>query len=189
MRNVLTITILAIVLPIIIISCQKDYIEDFNDIETESIVFEGITASRDSANMFDTIILTAVAKGENLQYKWQRAKGTLIPFNDDPSKAYFWGCPTCIGESLFLAPYQTKVDNTRRRKTSIFFLILVVIRLNIMSLQKNNQFYEKSINSIVPPRLACKRIILPMLRRGQSDKYRKWRVNGEKRKAPLVARL
>ena len=34
MRNVLTITILAIVLPIIIISCQKDYIEDFNDIET-----------------------------------------------------------------------------------------------------------------------------------------------------------
>lgn len=98
MRNVLTITILAIVLPIIIISCQKDYIEDFNDIETESIVFEGITASRDSANMFDTIILTAVAKGENLQYKWQRAKGTLIPFNNDPSKAYFWGCPTCIGD-------------------------------------------------------------------------------------------
>lgn len=98
MRNVLTITILAIVLPIIIISCQKDYIEDFNDIETESIVFEGITASRDSANMFDTIILTAVAKGENLQYKWQRAKGTLIAFNDDPSKAYFWGCPTCIGD-------------------------------------------------------------------------------------------
>lgn len=98
MRNVLTITILAIVLPIIIISCQKDYIEDFNDIETESIVFEGITASRDSANMFDTIILTAVAKGENLQYKWQRAKGTLIPFNDDPSKSYFWGCPTCIGD-------------------------------------------------------------------------------------------
>ena len=60
-----------------------------------------------------------------------------------------------LATSLFLAPYQTKADNTRRRKTSIFFLILVVIRLNIMSLQKNNQFYEKSINSIVPPRLAC----------------------------------
>ena len=98
MKKVLGIIILSMILPILIISCQKDYIEDFDDVETESIVFEGITASRDSANMFDTIILTAVAKGENLQYKWQRAKGTLIPFNDNPSKAYFWGCPTCIGD-------------------------------------------------------------------------------------------
>ncbi|MGN0032393.1 MAG: hypothetical protein ACI358_01225 [Candidatus Limimorpha sp.] len=98
MKNVLTITILTTILPIIILGCQKDYIEDFNDIETESIVFEWIIASCDTANMFDTIILTAVAKAQNFQYKWQRAKGTLIPFNYNPSKAYFWGCPTCIGD-------------------------------------------------------------------------------------------
>lgn len=79
-------------------SCQDDYIEDYDDIETELITFEGITASRDSACMFDTIVLSAQASGENLDYKWQRARGSLVQLPEDPSKAYFWGCVTCVGD-------------------------------------------------------------------------------------------
>ena len=78
--------------------CQGDYIEYYVDIETELITFEGITASRDSACMFDTIVLSAHASGENLEYKWQRTKGSLVQVPDDPSKAYFWGCRTCVGD-------------------------------------------------------------------------------------------
>ncbi|MCM1168494.1 MAG: hypothetical protein NC324_01005 [Bacteroides sp.] len=81
----------------LISSCQPDYIEDTENIETDTITFRGLTASRDSACMYDTVVISADAEGENLNYKWQRAKGSLVPLKEDPSKAYFWGCFTCVG--------------------------------------------------------------------------------------------
>lgn len=78
-------------------SCQEDYMEEQVDVPTDKIEFEGIVASKDSACMYDTIVLHARAKGEHLDYQWQRAKGTLVVAKDDPSKAYFWGCTTCLG--------------------------------------------------------------------------------------------
>ena len=80
-----------------LISCQDDYMEEHVDVPTDQIEFEGIVASKDSACMFDTIVLHARAKGERLNYRWQRAKGTLVVTKEDPSKAYFWGCTTCLG--------------------------------------------------------------------------------------------
>ncbi len=79
-------------------NCQEAFFEEYADIETERISFDGITASRDSACMFDTIVLSAHASGDNLNYKWQRTRGSLVPLPDDPSKAYFWGCQTCVGD-------------------------------------------------------------------------------------------
>ena len=80
-----------------VVSCQPSYMEDSEDVETSTIQFRGITASRDSACMYDTIILTADAVGENLKYEWQRAKGSLVLVKGQPNKAYFWGCYTCLG--------------------------------------------------------------------------------------------
>lgn len=80
-----------------LISCQRPYMDDTEDIETSTIQFKSLTASRDSACMFDTVILVADAVGENLKYEWQRAKGSLVPVREEPNKAYFWGCMTCVG--------------------------------------------------------------------------------------------
>lgn len=97
MKYLSYIVIVSYILFLALSSCQSGYMEEPDDHPTELIKFEGITASRDSACMFDTIILEAKAVGENLTYKWQRAKGSLVPIKDDPSKAYFWGCSTCVG--------------------------------------------------------------------------------------------
>ncbi len=79
------------------VSCQPSYMENPEDVETSTIDYRSLTASRDSACMFDTIIIVADAAGDNLKYEWQRAKGSLVPVKDEPNKAYFWGCQTCVG--------------------------------------------------------------------------------------------
>ena len=84
-------------LGVLVTSCQREYMESTEDIPTATINFIDITSSCDSACMYDSIVLHANAQGENLRYDWQRAKGSLVKDKDDPSKAYFWGCFTCVG--------------------------------------------------------------------------------------------
>lgn len=98
MKKLLLFPFILAVLAAVISSCQEDYIRDIEDKPTELIEFTGITASRDSACMFDTIVLTANAKGENLKYTWQRAKGSMVGVKGEPYKVYFWGCQTCCGD-------------------------------------------------------------------------------------------
>lgn len=97
MKSLLHTLCAVIIIGIAVTSCQPSYMEDTEDVETSTIEFRGLTASRDSACMFDTIVLVADAAGENLQYEWQRAKGSLVPVKGEPNKAYFWGCHTCVG--------------------------------------------------------------------------------------------
>lgn len=82
---------------LIVPSCQPEYMDETEDVATDTIEYIGLTASRDSACMYDTIVLIAEAEGNNLNYKWQRAKGSLVPVKGEPYKAYFWGCYTCVG--------------------------------------------------------------------------------------------
>ena len=93
-RHYLLLTIVAIVF--LSVRCQPDYYEENTDIPTETIDFKELTVSKDTAWMYDTIVIKAIAEGENVQYKWQKNGGSLVLTND-PSIAYFWGCPTCIG--------------------------------------------------------------------------------------------
>ncbi len=97
MKSLLYTLCTVMIIGLAVTSCQPSYMEDSEDVETSTIQFRGITASRDSACMYDTIVLTADAVGENLKYEWQRAKGSLVPVKGQPNKAYFWGCYTCLG--------------------------------------------------------------------------------------------
>lgn len=76
------------------VSCQKEYVDGLPDIPTDKIDYISLTASQDSARMFEPIVIKAVARGEDLQFKWQKNKGSLVLDND--STARFWGCPTCL---------------------------------------------------------------------------------------------
>lgn len=78
----------------LLISCQKEYFDKNTDVPTDKIDYISLTASQDSAKMFEPIIITATAKGENLKYKWQKNKGSLVLESENVAK--FWGCPTCI---------------------------------------------------------------------------------------------
>lgn len=98
MRKLLIFPIFLYISLLVASSCQEDYIKEIEDRPTDMIEFTDITASRDSACMFDTIVLTANAKGENLKYTWQRAKGSMVGVEGMPEKVYFWGCNTCCGD-------------------------------------------------------------------------------------------
>lgn len=98
MKKLLFLQAVLIAVIFIIPSCQEDFIKEIEDRPTDMIEFRGISASKDSACMFDTILLTADAKGDNLRYTWQHAKGSLVAVEGEPSKVYFWGCQTCLAD-------------------------------------------------------------------------------------------
>lgn len=79
---------------LLFISCQKEYFDENLDNPTDKIKYISLTASKDSAKMFEPITITASAEGENLNYKWQKNKGSLVLESENVAK--FWGCPTCL---------------------------------------------------------------------------------------------
>lgn len=75
-------------------SCQKEYVDENIDRPTDQIDYISLTVSQDSAKMFEPVIITAIAEGENLKYKWQKNKGSLVLESENVAK--FWGCTTCL---------------------------------------------------------------------------------------------
>lgn len=94
MKRASLLTIIIVVLPALFISCQKEYFDENIDNVTDQIKYISLTASQDSAKMYEPVIITAIAEGENLEYKWQKNKGSLVLEADNVAK--FWGCPTCL---------------------------------------------------------------------------------------------
>lgn len=94
MKRTQLLTVIIAVLSILFISCQKEYLDENFDYQTDQINYISLTASQDSAKMYEPIIITAIAEGENLEFKWQRNKGSLVL--DSDSVVQFWGCPTCL---------------------------------------------------------------------------------------------
>lgn len=48
-------------------------------------------------HLCSTVVVRAIASGEDLHYKWQKNKGSLVPKPEEENVAYFWGCTTCTG--------------------------------------------------------------------------------------------
>lgn len=94
MKSTILFTIAIVLSSILFISCQKEYFDENLDKPTDQINYISLTASQDSAKMFEPIIITASAEGENLKYRWQKNKGSLVLESKNVAK--FWGCPTCL---------------------------------------------------------------------------------------------
>lgn len=83
-----------VVSSVLFVSCQKEYFDENLDNPTDKINYISLTAAQDSAKMYEPIIITAIAEGENLKYKWQKNKGSLVLESENVAK--FWGCTTCL---------------------------------------------------------------------------------------------
>lgn len=90
--SILTTAVLTVSL--LLCSCQKEYVDNTEDRPTDKIDYISLTASKDSAKMFEPVIITAIAEGENLKFKWQKNKGSMVL--EERNVAKFWGCPTCL---------------------------------------------------------------------------------------------
>ena len=61
--------ILIFLLLFVFLGCQREYFEEFEDLPTETILFDRLEVSKDTAFMFDTVVVRAIASGEDLHYK------------------------------------------------------------------------------------------------------------------------
>lgn len=93
MKQIIQTTII-VIMSSFFMSCQKEYFDETTDSPTDKINYISLIASQDSAKMYEPVIITATAQGENLKYKWQKNKGSLVLESGNIAK--FWGCPTCL---------------------------------------------------------------------------------------------
>lgn len=101
------------------VSCQREFVDEIIDKPTDKIQYISLTASQDTAKMFEPITITANVIGENVRYVWQRDKGTLIVQKGKGNVVQFWGCPTCLN---WVTVYCTAVNEhgTVTRSVNLF---------------------------------------------------------------------
>ena len=88
--------ILTILAGLIVIcaSCGKEEQEPYVE-PTVNLALDSITTPKKHIVMWEEILITAHARGENLAYKWNTNHGSMIGV--DSVTVRYWGCPSCIG--------------------------------------------------------------------------------------------
>lgn len=59
------------------------------------LALDSITTTKKTIIVWEEILVTAHARGENLSYKWQTNHGSMI--GKDSVTVRYWGCPSCEG--------------------------------------------------------------------------------------------
>lgn len=76
-------------------SCDKNEEETPEPEPTINLALDSITTPKKHIVMFEEILVTAYARGENLQYLWETNHGSML--GKDSVTVRYWGCPSCIG--------------------------------------------------------------------------------------------
>lgn len=69
---------------------QKPVVEPSVDLALDSI-----TTTKRHIIVWEEILITAHARGENLNYQWRTNHGSMI--GRDSATVRYWGCHSCIG--------------------------------------------------------------------------------------------
>ena len=62
---------------------------------TVNLALDSITTPKKHIEIFEEILVTAHARGKNLQYFWETNHGSML--GKDSVTVRYWGCPSCIG--------------------------------------------------------------------------------------------
>ncbi len=76
-------------------SCDQNEEEMPEPEPTINLALDSITTPKKHIVMFEEILVTAHARGENLQYFWETNHGSML--GKDSVTVRYWGCPSCIG--------------------------------------------------------------------------------------------
>lgn len=80
---------------ILMTGCEQDE-EDMPEPEpTVNLAIDSITTPKKHIVMFEEILVTAHARGENLQYLWETNHGSML--SKDSITVRYWGCYSCVG--------------------------------------------------------------------------------------------
>ena len=89
-------SLLLIASALLLNSCDQD--DEAPEPEPEpsiNLALDSITTPKKHIVMFEEILVTAHARGENLQYFWETNHGSML--GKDSVTVTYWGCPSCIG--------------------------------------------------------------------------------------------
>jgi len=80
---------------LLICGCSKNEEESTEPEPTVNLALDSITTPNKHFEIFEEILVTAHARGENLQYLWETNHGSML--GKDSVTVTYWGCPSCIG--------------------------------------------------------------------------------------------
>lgn len=75
-------------------ACNKEEEKTFVD-PSVNLSLDSITTTKKHIVVWEEILVTAHARGENLKYQWRTNHGSMI--GRDSVTVKYWGCHSCIG--------------------------------------------------------------------------------------------
>lgn len=75
-------------------NCDQDN-EEPEPEPSVNLALDSITTPKKHIVMFEEILVTAHARGENLKYFWETNHGSML--GKDSITVRYWGCASCIG--------------------------------------------------------------------------------------------
>jgi len=76
-------------------ACDKNQEATPEPEHTINLALDSITTTKKHIVMFEEILVTAHARGENLQYFWETNHGSML--SQDSITVRYWGCFSCVG--------------------------------------------------------------------------------------------
>ncbi|MDY0104102.1 MAG: hypothetical protein RBS07_14295 [Lentimicrobium sp.] len=77
-----------------LVACKKEGKETFVE-PSVNLSLDSITTTKKHIIVWEEILITAHARGENLEYQWRTNHGSML--GRDSATVRYWGCPTCVG--------------------------------------------------------------------------------------------
>ncbi len=81
---------------LVLFACKKEDQKTFVD-PSVNLALDSITTSKKHIVVWEEILVTAHARGENIEYQWQTNHGSMT--GKDSSTVKYWGCPSCVGHN------------------------------------------------------------------------------------------
>ncbi len=86
-----------IMLSVVFTACQKEAEPPPPD-PTPNLAFDSIVATKTNIIIYEEILITAYARGQNLTYQWKTNHGSMVGL--DSVTAKYWACYACIGDNV-----------------------------------------------------------------------------------------
>jgi hypothetical protein len=86
-----------ILLSVVFTACQKEAEPPPPD-PTPNLALDSIVATKTNIIIYEEILITAYARGQNLTYQWKTNHGSMVGL--DSVTAKYWACYACIGDNV-----------------------------------------------------------------------------------------
>jgi hypothetical protein len=135
-------------LALLVFGCKKNEDNPANSGETTQPEIVSLTAEKTKIlyGGQDPAIITCVATGGNLKYKWEVDLGDIIPLNADHSKVSFSGAACCVGDKTIKCTVSN--DKGSVSKTIVITIIETATQPEIINIESDKSVIKASSDEV-----------------------------------------